>query len=69
MSELFFFVEAFFVVDDFLVVVSFLVAAAVSVLDGALVVVIVSCLLAHEAKNPMANRTVTEEISKRFIRM
>jgi hypothetical protein len=63
-------VEAFLVVDDFFVVVSFLAAVAVSVLapvDAVLVVVIVSFLSAHEAKNPMASRTVTEEISKRFI--
>jgi hypothetical protein len=30
-------------------------------------VVIVSFLLAQDAKNPMARRTVTEEINKRFI--
>jgi hypothetical protein len=54
-SELFFFVEAF------------LVAAAVCALEAVLVVVIVSLSLAHEATNPMAKRTVTEEISKRFI--
>jgi hypothetical protein len=66
-SELFFFVEAFLVVDDFFVVVSFLVAVAVCVPDAVLVVVIVSFLSAHEARNPMASRTVTEEISKRFI--
>jgi hypothetical protein len=63
-------VEAFLVVDDCFVVVSFLAAVAVSVLapvDAVLVVVIVSFLSAHEAKNPMASRTVTEEISKRFI--
>ena len=50
--------------EDFFTVASFLVAVA----DSVLVVVIVSFLLAHEAKNPMANSTVTEEISKYFIR-
>jgi hypothetical protein len=66
-SELFFFVEAFLAVDDVFMVVSLLVAVPVWVLEAVLIVLIVSLLLVHEATNPMAKRTVTEEISKRFI--